>query len=102
MINMDKIDRVMEITDASYDEVRQALIDHDGDVDQAILALLRKKKASKNPPGTTKPAKRRMMISKSKKNTKSTKIPIRSKRQPSPMTSSTASRNSGSAATPAH
>lgn len=39
MINMDKIDRVMEITDASYDEVRQALIDHDGDVDQAILAL---------------------------------------------------------------
>ena len=51
MINMDKIDRVMEITDASYDEVRQALIDHDGDVDQAILALLRKKKGVEEPAG---------------------------------------------------
>ena len=43
MIDIQKIDRVMEITDESYDVVRQALIDHDGDVDQAILSILRKR-----------------------------------------------------------
>ena len=49
MINMEQIDRVIEITGASYAEVRQALLDHDGDVDQATLSLLRKHKGTEEP-----------------------------------------------------
>ena len=36
MINMTKIDYVIQITGASYDIVRKALLDSDGDVDVAI------------------------------------------------------------------
>ena len=36
MINMTKIDYVINITGASYDIVRKALLDSDGDVDVAI------------------------------------------------------------------
>ena len=36
MINMTKIDYVINTTGASYDIVRKALLDSDGDVDEAI------------------------------------------------------------------
>ena len=39
MINMTKIDYVINITGASYDIVRKALLDSDGDVDVAISSI---------------------------------------------------------------
>lgn len=39
MITMEKIDYVIAATGKSYDQVRQALIDADGDADQAIESL---------------------------------------------------------------
>lgn len=53
-IDMEKIDRVIDLTGASYSEVRQALLDHDGDTDLAIVALLRKKAAAEETPGEEK------------------------------------------------
>ncbi|EFI42347.1 DUF4342 domain-containing protein [Peptoniphilus sp. oral taxon 386] len=36
MITMEKIDYVMDVTNSSYDVVRRALLDSDGDVDLAV------------------------------------------------------------------
>lgn len=47
MISMEKIDYVINITGASYDIVRKALLDSDGDVDVAI-DLIKNQKSDKS------------------------------------------------------
>ncbi len=43
MTDIEKIDRMMEITGESYETIRAALLEANGDMDQAILAILRSK-----------------------------------------------------------
>lgn len=45
MINIEKVDYVMNATGRSYEEVREALLENDGDVDRAISYLEGKGKA---------------------------------------------------------
>lgn len=89
MINMEQIDRVIEITGASYAEVRQALLDHDGDVDQATLSLLRKHK------GTEEPAEEKPPKNPKKTNTHRMRIPMPSRPPLSPRIFWKASKNCG-------
>lgn len=45
MINIEKVDYVMNATGRSYEEVREALLENDGNVDRAISYLKGKEKA---------------------------------------------------------
>lgn len=47
MITMEKIDYVISVTGAEYDEVREALLQADGDVDLAIGRIMGKKAGEK-------------------------------------------------------
>ena len=46
MTDIEKIDRMMEITGESYETIRAALLEANGDMDQAILAILRSKEGA--------------------------------------------------------
>lgn len=51
MINIEKVDYVMNATGKSYEEVREALLENDGNVDRAISYLEGKEKAEEGKAG---------------------------------------------------
>lgn len=51
MINIEKVDYVMNATGKSYEEVREALLENDGNVDRAISYLEGKEKAEEGKTG---------------------------------------------------